>query len=364
MAHILTCYYRPKPGGLFGRYLRAIEALLAAGHTVHYLALTPYPVDHPRCHFHRFPWPAAKSDTLLFWICFLAMAPLQLIWIALRYRARRAFCFDLAYGFCLQPLRIMGMTTPTCFVRGDGVAALKARQSPPWLVRLAVRMEAVALTGLRVVGSGAHLIDAIVTRHPGIQLCKGGVLPNDLPAPVKPSHRILPGRLRVAMVGPLVPLKNQGFVLDLFGDAGADSIVMTVYGTGPEETNLKHKIHRCRLGDRITLAGWAPAKEIWSRTDLLLSPSLHEGMPNAVLEALANGIPVLASDIAGHRTILPKSCCLPLSDPQRWRRMLDVLMHDTRRLLPAMHAAQMQRVGRLRFDWDARVVELIVRDDA
>jgi glycosyltransferase involved in cell wall biosynthesis len=363
MATILTCYYRPKPGGLFARYLRAIEALLAAGHTVHYLALAPFPIHHPRCRFHRFPWPVGGSDTLFFWICFFGMAPLQLIWIALRYRVRRAFCFDIAYGFCLQPLRIIGIAAPTCFVRGDGMAALKENQSPSWLMRLASGMEGVALTGCRVVGAGAHLIDAIVARHPGLNLCKVDLLPNDLPEPVKPSCQALPGRLRAAMVGPLAPSKNQEFGIDLVCDIKSESVGLTIFGAGPDEANLRQKIDQYRLGDRIFLTGWVSAQQIWRQVDLLLAPSLHEGMPNAVLEALANGVPVLASDIAGHRMILPESFCLPLSEPQRWRRKLDELMHDTQRRLSAMHAAQMQSAGRLRFDWDARVVDLIVRGD-
>jgi glycosyltransferase involved in cell wall biosynthesis len=363
MADILTCYYRPKPGGLFARYLRAMEALLTAGHTIHYLALTPFPIDHPRCLFHRFPWPEARSDSLLFWICFFLIAPFQLMWIALRYRVRTAFCFDLAYGFCLQPLRIIGVATPTCFVRGDGVVALKARKSPSWLIRLASWMEAAALIRCRVVGSGTHLLDEILARHPKLQLKEAHELPNDLPASIKQPRQMVPGRLRTAMVGPLVPLKNQGFVLDLLSVEDAGWVALTIFGAGPEEANLKREINHCNMGGLISLSGWAPANEIWKQVDLLLAPSLHEGMPNAVLEALANGVPVLASDIPGHRMILPEAFCLPLSEPETWRRTLDGLIHDEKRRLPAMHESQMQFANRLRFDWDARIVELIVHSE-
>jgi glycosyltransferase involved in cell wall biosynthesis len=85
-------------------------------------------------------------------------------------------------------------------------------------------------------------------------------------------------------------------------------------------------------------------------------------MPNAVLEALANGVPVLASDIPGHRMILPEPFCLPLSEPEIWRRTLDGVMHDAQRRLSTMYESQMQFASRLRFDWDARVVDLIIND--
>lgn len=285
------------------------------------------------------------------------------MWITLRYRVRIAFCFDLAYAFCLQPLRKMGVTTPTCFLRGDGLAVLKARKFPPWSIRLASWMEAVALIHFRVVGSGSHLIDEIRVRHPKLQFREVHVLPNDLPAPIERPRQMLSGRLRAAMVGPLVPLKNQGFMIDILGDEHNEWVALTIFGAGPEEANLKRKIQQCHMRDRISLAGWVPADKIWKQVDLLLASSLHEGMPNAVLEALANGIPVLASDIPGHRIILPEMYCLPLSEPERWRRALDELMHDVDGRLSVMYESQMQFANRLRFNWDARVVDLIVKDD-
>ena len=65
MATVLTYYYRPKRGGCFKQLFRAIDALLADGHTVHYLAVQRFSIDHPRCHFHRFPWPSGATETLI-----------------------------------------------------------------------------------------------------------------------------------------------------------------------------------------------------------------------------------------------------------------------------------------------------------
>jgi glycosyltransferase involved in cell wall biosynthesis len=359
MACILTCYYRPKAGGLFKRYTRAIQALLKAGHTVHYLSLERFPIDHPRCVFHRFPWPADKGDGALFWIVFHLLAPFQLTAIALQYGTRQAFCFDPVYALCLQPLRWMGWLVPTCFIRGDGLAALKARRCSRWMVRLALLMEGVALNRIRIVGVAAHLIERILDRHAGLRPVAVSNLPNDIALTVRTTPPLVRKPLHLAAVGPLTPLKNHVFLLELAKNAPAGSWELTIFGSGPEALTLRRRIADARLADRVYLAGWVPGDRIWAQVDLLLAPSLQEGMPNAVLEALANHVPVLASDIPGHRSILSGQWCLPLSDPDAWHRTLDALLENPGERLRSMCSHQSKSANRLRFDWDARVVALI-----
>lgn len=359
MACILTCYYRPKPGGLFKRYTRAIQALLAAGHTVHYLSLERFPIDHPRCAFHRFPWPAGRSDGALFWTVFHLLAPFQLAGIALRFGARQAFCFDPVYALCLQPLRWMGWLVPICFIRGDGLAALTIRRYSAWMIRLALWMEGAALHRTHIVGVGAHLIQRILDRHPRVRPVAVSELPNDIPATVQTTALHVRKPLRLAVVGPLTPLKNHGFVLDVLKAVPAGSWSLAIFGSGPEALTLQKRIVDAHLGDRVHLAGWVTADRIWPRVDLLLAPSLQEGMPNAVLEALANKVPVLASDIPGHRAILPGQWCLPLSDPDGWRRALEALLENPEKRLSNMRVRQREFANGLCFDWDARVVALI-----
>ncbi len=107
MATVLTCYYRPKPGGLCKRLFRAIEALLADGHSVHYLAVQPFPIDHPRCRFHRFPWPGGATEGLAFWVALHLFAPFWLLVIGLRQGVTHAFAFGHTYALLMQPLRVL-----------------------------------------------------------------------------------------------------------------------------------------------------------------------------------------------------------------------------------------------------------------
>ncbi|MCI5141015.1 MAG: glycosyltransferase, partial [Candidatus Electrothrix sp. ATG1] len=96
--------------------------------------------------------------------------------------------------------------------------------------------------------------------------------------------------------------------------------------------------------------GW-----FWQETDLLLMPSLHEGAPNAVLEALATETPVLASDIPEHQEILPQECLLSLTDAGAWQEKLEAITENPQYQLNQLVAAQERTCDHLRFDWDEKI---------
>lgn len=75
---------------------------------------------------------------------------------------------------------------------------------------------------------------------------------------------------------------------------------LDLYGDGPEKDGLQKLIEESGLQNKITLKGYTdkPIKA-YAGADCLLLPSRWEGMPNAALESLACGLPVIAMDSAG-----------------------------------------------------------------
>lgn len=73
-----------------------------------------------------------------------------------------------------------------------------------------------------------------------------------------------------------------------------------ILGDGPERAELESRINSLGLGERISFAGFVanPAPYV-AGADAFLMPSRFEGMPNAALEALAVGTPVIATPEAG-----------------------------------------------------------------
>jgi glycosyltransferase involved in cell wall biosynthesis len=76
----------------------------------------------------------------------------------------------------------------------------------------------------------------------------------------------------------------------------------TIYGTGADQHQLSYHIHRLNLESVCELKGYLNRQEIpdaLSHSDIFLAPSLSEAMGNALLEASAMKIPVVASNVGG-----------------------------------------------------------------
>lgn len=132
-----------------------------------------------------------------------------------------------------------------------------------------------------------------------------------IPNPVEPgrattrqTERMLRSgdRRRIISLGRLEPQKGYDRLIDAFAQIAskAPDWDLTIFGEGGERKKLERLIDRQRLGDRIFLPGTTrePQRELAS-SDLYVHPARYEGYPNAVIEALASGLCVVATDAPG-----------------------------------------------------------------
>lgn len=128
------------------------------------------------------------------------------------------------------------------------------------------------------------------------------------PNPGKPINSGAP--FRWLFCGRLHPQKNLHHLLAEFAAAQSapdSDAVLEIIGDGPLRDTLSSQATALGLSRRVTWHGWLgkdQIKTIYQTADAFLNPSLYEGMPNTVLEAMASGLPVLASDIPGNRTLV------------------------------------------------------------
>ena len=116
-------------------------------------------------------------------------------------------------------------------------------------------------------------------------------------------------------------------------DHKIDDTLVVVIGEGEEDRALHDQVNRLEISHLVRFIGhrW-DVSNILADTDLLIHPSRYEGMPNTVLEALAHGTPILATDIPGVREIALREdiiAMVPPEDPESLANSLLRLKSDS-----------------------------------
>ena len=94
--------------------------------------------------------------------------------------------------------------------------------------------------------------------------------------------------------------RQKGHSHLLAAAARLPDVAFVLAGDGPERYTIEADISRLGLGDRVILLGYrADVPDLLANCDLFVLPSLFEGLPLSVLEAMAAGKPVIASAIGG-----------------------------------------------------------------
>ena len=169
------------------------------------------------------------------------------------------------------------------------------------------------------------------------------VLPNPVAVPqqVRPLHD---RRKRVIMVSRLNTQKNPQMAIEAFAQSGcADAgYQLAVYGTGPLLPSLEAYAHQACAPGSVVFEG--VTKDVYRELDdarVFLLSSDYEGVPNALLEAMAAGLAVISTDCSGggpRSLIRPgqNGCLVERGDARAMAKALSVLVADE---------AVMQRMG-------------------
>ena len=104
-------------------------------------------------------------------------------------------------------------------------------------------------------------------------------------------------------VGELNRNKNQSVILQAMKDLPQVHFAMA--GIGPQEQSLRDLALSLGIAERVHFLGYRQdVREIFRIADVFCHPSWREGISVAILEAMASGLPVVASDIRGNRDLI------------------------------------------------------------
>jgi phosphatidylinositol alpha-1,6-mannosyltransferase len=167
----------------------------------------------------------------------------------------------------------------------------------------------------------------------------------------------LAGKRVVMCVTRLVPIKNLHMLLAAIAHARAadPSVVLVLVGEGPLRADLETRAAQLGLGEAVRFAGYVPQAETaaWYRTgDVFALSSDFDNSPNVVLEAMAAGLPIVATDVGGLRDYMtpPAGGTLtPKGDaPAFAAALLDWLSNPDRAAVAGKHNRQETLT---RFSW-------------
>ncbi|MCR5625133.1 MAG: glycosyltransferase [Lachnospiraceae bacterium] len=104
----------------------------------------------------------------------------------------------------------------------------------------------------------------------------------------------------IVSVGELTNRKNNIVVIEAMKELKNLPITYLICGSGPKEAELKKKVKEAGLQKNVVFAGYVTdIPEVLSQADCFVFPSFQEGLPVAVMEAMAVGLPVIATKIRG-----------------------------------------------------------------
>ncbi|MCW8195759.1 glycosyltransferase family 4 protein [Proteobacteria bacterium 005FR1] len=121
------------------------------------------------------------------------------------------------------------------------------------------------------------------------------------------------------MVGRLAPVKNQGKVLEAFARIAEDfpAAKLGIFGSGPLEAELKEQVRSLQLDDRVRFMGHSGnIPDVLKSLDCFVMPSLREGFPMALMEAMVSGLPIITSRVGGMWELIPDQSFGILVDPR------------------------------------------------
>ncbi len=223
-------------------------------------------------------------------------------------------------------------------------------------------LRAADWTGTRsahaIVGVSRDLAKSYAHTGKLVEYIPNGVTrpPKRPPGAVLASLGLEPGRY-VLFVGRLVPEKAPHDLVAAFAGLHGDVKLVLVGGTSFSDEYVEMLRERAARDSRVCLAGYRyveELEELYSNAAVFVLPSILEGLPLTLLEALSHGLPVLASRIPPHQEVLGSEASggrtFPAGDVPALRAALRRILEDIGG--ERQGGADLRARTLLAYDWD------------
>lgn len=164
-------------------------------------------------------------------------------------------------------------------------------------------------------------------------------------------------KLVIGHIGRYVDLKNQKFLLNVARYLTDTPFVMLFFGWGSGKVDLEKQIAESNLQDRVLLMGSRDnIEDYYNVFDVLAFPSKYEGLSLVLVEAQANGCPVVASDrVSTESKLTERFSFLPIEETEaQYKKWAELL----KRYVGSCHTDTKEELSRAGYNIEAEAEKL------
>ena len=340
------------------------------GHEVHFVGKIGARADfNPLVRIHRVPprRGVIPPQTALFgWLLKHLGGNTLTFFVAFRTLIKENFRFDVIH--CHGALAALLLSISTV----HRVPVVYTMQDPsPWIATYDTRVErlvrkvayfVVDVPCLRCV---SHVIAVSPSlsdeaKRLGVKSSKVMFIPN---AVLPPSHEPRKRKPKHGLfVGQLVKRKGVDVLLESVNKLRTKEVHFTIIGDGPEKPKLEKLARSLRLSDRVVFTGYLYGKKLahyFLKASFFAFPSTAEGLPISCIEAMACGLPVIASRLPVYEGTLQDGRNALLFEPRNSKQLADCInkLLADRKLAEKLSLNGRRLVERV-FSWDVVVRQI------
>jgi glycosyltransferase involved in cell wall biosynthesis len=362
MPRVLTVYYKHKPGGFCNRLQKKIFAYLKQGWTVHYIAVKPFPYNHPNLIPHILSTPFKNQNTILFWFYFFTVSPWYIGWVAFKEKIKLLSIFSLTYACLCAPAKWITRAPLITFIR------TRYEEKDSKILSIIERL---------LEKLGIHLSDSLIANsetikielekrentNKNIQILYNNISPFEIEKKKNRQNILKEFNLKedsfiITTTGLFIKRKNLLCLLKAFAKSKTTKAVLILIGDGPLLIGLKVQAKKLGVMNKVIFAGWRQdVLEILPGCDLFIFPSCLEGLSNSILEAMTCNLACLVSDISENREIISNpEQRFPVDQPDILSKKINEIL-QSREKLKHFHRLTMAERNRFVFDWEDKIIE-------
>lgn len=239
------------------------------------------------------PWTGVLLPTFLF-----------SMFISCWYHARKCDVIYANWSICGVVAGVVGVLCRcpvVTTIRGADANRAKSSYLYRFFIKLCLRLNRNVVAVSEDIASALAAMESR-TASKVVMIPNGVERSSRLKRKIPPAHEVV----KLFIVGSLIKRKSVHTAISALALL-PEKFYLTILGDGPERNYLETLVEQKKLSDRVNFKGHIHPQKIsmfLHQADMLVVPSLSEGRPNSVLEAMAAGLPVVGSDIPGIRELV------------------------------------------------------------